>query len=153
MKKPGKIALGLVTLWPFFYLILFFVLIFSMILLGPGSGGGSGPPPLIALIFPLHLLTMLIVIGLTIFYIVDVFKNNRVHKDQKALWAIVIFLGNMIAMPIYWYLYIWKAEPVTGSSAPEQLGSADSSSWTNEVRAQSPKQEQYVPPSEPPNWR
>ena len=151
MNKGGKVLLGLATLWPFFYLILFFVFILSMVLLESG-GGGDGAPPIIALIFPLHLLTMLIIAALTVFYIVNVFRNNRVDKDKKALWAIVIFMGSVIAMPIYWYLYVWKEEPAA-ASAPGQLGSADSSAWTDEVRTQHSQTEQYVPPSQPPNWR
>jgi hypothetical protein len=43
-------------------------------------------------------------------YVVNVFKNDHVSKDKKALWAVVLFLGNVIAMPVYWYLYIWKED-------------------------------------------
>ena len=110
MKKPTKVLLGLATLWPFFYLILFFVVIFSTIVFVPGSGE-PGPPPLIALILPLHLFTMLASLALMVFYIVNVFRNDRVDKDKKGLWAVVLFMGNMIAMPIYWYLYIWREPP------------------------------------------
>ena len=155
MSKTVKLLLGLVTIWPFAYLILFFITIISMILfVGSGGGGpGSGPPPLIVLIFPLHLLTMLVIMALTVFYIVNVFRNERVVKDQKVLWAVVLFLGNVIAMPIYWYLYIWKDGQPAGAPAPGQLGSADTSAWTTNARAPRQEQEQYVPPSQPPNWR
>ena len=117
MKKPIKVLLGLATLWPFIYFILFFVVIFSTILYLPGSEE-SGPPPLIALILPLHLLTMFVTLALIVFYIVNVFRNARVDKDKKALWAVVLFMGNMIAMPIYWYLYIWPEIPAAESRSP-----------------------------------
>jgi hypothetical protein len=154
MSKTMKLLLGLVTLWPFAYLILFFLLIFSMILfIGPGQGDpGSGPPRALALIFPLHLLTMLVIAALTVFYIVNVFRNERVVKDQKVLWAVVLFLGNVLAMPIYWYLYIWKEGLPAAASTPGQLGSADTSAWTTNATHRQ-EQEQYVPPSQPPNWR
>lgn len=152
MSKTLKLLLGLVTLWPFAYLILFFITIFSTFLFMGGQG--NGPPPLIALIFPLHLLTMLIVMALMVFYIVDVFRNNQVEKDKKVLWAVVLFMGNMIAMPVYWYIYIWKAIPATLASAPSQLGSADTTAWTSDVRTSRPEEQaQYVPPTSPPNWR
>jgi hypothetical protein len=93
---------------------------------------------------------MLAIMALTVFYIVNVFRNERVDKDKKVLWAVVLFMGNMIAMPIYWYLYIWKEPAVT--SAPLPLNSADTSSWVNNANA-SQKQSDYVPPSEMPNWR
>lgn len=152
MKQWLKVLLGIVTVWPFAYMILFFLVIFSTILFVP-EPGSSGPPPLIALIFPLHLLTMLIVMALMVFYIVDVFRNERVEKDKKPLWAIVLFMGNMIAMPVYWYLFIWKAASAGTPPAPGQLGSADTSAWTSEARASRSEEAQYVPPNSPPNWR
>ncbi len=42
-----------------------------------------------------------------IIYIVNVFRNDWVEKDKKALWAVVLFLWHMVAMPVYWHLYIW----------------------------------------------
>jgi hypothetical protein len=153
MQKPAKVLLGLATLWPFAYMILFFAFIFLTILLGRGGPPDNGMPAMFAMIFGLHILTMLIIVALTVFYIVNVFKNDRVNKDQKALWAIVIFLGNMIAMPIYWYLYIWREPAIAGQPAAGQLNSMDSASWTNEARTSGAEQRQYVPPPQPPNWR
>jgi len=51
-------------------------------------------------------------------YIKNVFKNERISQDKKALWVVVLFLGGFVAMPIYWYLYIWK-EPKQ-KQLPEQ---------------------------------
>jgi hypothetical protein len=152
MEKPAKVLLGLASLWPLAYMILFFAFIFLTIILGPGSPPDRGMPPLFAMVFGLHVLTMLITMALSVFYIVNVFKNDRVDKDKKALWAIVIFLGNMIAMPIYWYLYIWR-EPALANKPPAgQLSSVNSSAWTNEATTGA-EQREYVPPSQPPNWR
>src|SRR5688572_1773602 len=154
MQKPTKVLLGIASLWPVFYMFLFFGFIFSMAL---GFGGGGQPEPgiqpMMALVFGLHFLTMLVILALTVFYIVDVFRNERVDKDKKALWAIVIFMGSMIAMPIYWYLYFWK-EPRTGNQVlPGQLNEVNTAAWTNEARSSRQEQQQYVPPSQPPNWR
>ena len=152
MKKSTKILLGLATLWPFLYMILFLVFILSSILfLPPGDGKESGPPFFFAVLIAVHLLTMLWIIGLTVFYIVNIFRNDRVEKDKKVLWAVVIFLGNMIAMPIYWYLYIWKEVPARSLASQSSLGSADTSDWANDARASN--REEYVPPMQPPNWR
>ncbi len=70
------------------------------------------------IILPLHLLTMLSVLALTVFYIVNVFRNDRVEKDKKALWAVVIFLGHVIAMPVYWYFYIWRKPSIANVPPP-----------------------------------
>ena len=48
--------------------------------------------------------------GLIAIYIYDHFHNDKVDKDKKALWAVVLFFGNIIVMPVYWYLYVWREE-------------------------------------------
>ena len=148
MNKTWKVLLGLLTLWPFCYLILFFLLTFATLFFG-----GRAEAPFVSLILPTHLLTMLLIFGLAAYYIFNVFKNRRIENDKKALWAVVLFMGGMIAMPIYWYLFIWKDEATPAPPAPAQLGGVDTSAWTNNANAQRSQQEQYLPPSQPPDWR
>ena len=148
MNKTWKVLLGLLTLWPLCYLVLFFILTFIGIFFGAATQA-----PFIQLILPVHLLTMLLIFALAVFYIVNVFKNKRIENDKKALWAVVLFMGNMIAMPVYWYLFIWKDEATATAPPPAQLGSADTSAWTSNVNTQQTQQEQYIPPSQPPDWR
>lgn len=110
MKKSTKIALGIGTVWPILYMFIFIIFIFSMVLFLPSgeTSSTSGPPVWFFAIFPIHFLTILWIWVLVIIYIVDVFRNDRVPKDKQVLWLIVILLGGIIAMPIYWYLYIWR---------------------------------------------
>ncbi len=108
MKKSAKIVLGITTLWPIIYMCLFFIFMFSMFLWIPQQSSSGGPPVFITGLFGLHFFTMLLIFGLIAVYIVNIFRNDRIENDKKALWAVVIFLGNMFAMPVYWYLYIWK---------------------------------------------
>ncbi len=35
-----------------------------------------------------------------------------VEGDKRAVWAVVLFLGNLVAMPVYWYTHIWRQNPV-----------------------------------------
>jgi hypothetical protein len=151
MTKSAKIALGVATLWPFAYLFVFFAFFFGIMINSPGPGKEAGIPLFMVVFFALHLFTMLLGMALTVFYMVNIFRNDRVDKDKKVLWAVVIFLGSMIAMPIYWYLYIWK-EAAGPAPLPSALGSADSSSWVNNATTSAPQHE-YVPPRQPPNWR
>lgn len=118
MSKPAKILLGLATLWPIAYLFVFLAFFISMVIgmtNAPGDHGPAAFPTAFIVLFVLHGLTMLWLIGLLVFYIANVFRNDRVQKDMKVLWALVLFMGSMISMPIYWYLYVWRepaAEPV-----------------------------------------
>jgi len=115
MKKTGKILLGIASLWPITYMVIFFsffIFNFLRIMSGSTTGNHGNLPSWTILIFILHMVTMLWIFVLLVIYIIDVFKNDKVDKDKKALWAIVLFFGNMIAMPIYWYLYIWREPKV-----------------------------------------
>lgn len=112
MSKGKAITLGIFTIWPFLYMIIFMSSIFGMMMLGfAGNTPSSEPPFIMMVILPLHFFTMFEIFVLIVIYIINVFKTERVPQDKKALWAVVLFLGNLISMPIYWYLYIWKQEP------------------------------------------
>jgi hypothetical protein len=58
--------------------------------------------------------------ALIAFHIVYLFKTNRVPKDKKALWAAVIFLGNMVAIPVFWYLYVRKVDDPSDNDTSNQ---------------------------------
>jgi hypothetical protein len=62
---------------------------------------------------------MFIMIGLLVFYIVHLFKNPAIAGDRRALWAVVLFLGSIIAMPVYWFLYIWRRPEAVASPLPQ----------------------------------
>jgi uncharacterized membrane protein YqjE len=46
--------------------------------------------------------------SLMVFYMFNVYRNNRIAKNQRILWVALLFFGNIIVYPIYWYLYIWR---------------------------------------------
>lgn len=107
MSNSKKILLGFLAIWPFFYMILFFSFIFYM-MFASFSGESEAFTPLVLIIFPLHFLTMIeIAVALTL-YIIHAFKNKSFNSDKRLLWTVVIFMGNIISMPIYWYLFVWK---------------------------------------------
>jgi hypothetical protein len=124
MSRGKAITLGLFTAWPILYMLLFFCAVFGMMMLAvSGSKLASKQQTIIIIIFLLHFLTMLEMMVLLAIYIYHVFKTDRVPQDQKALWAVVLFLGNCIAMPIYWYLYIWREQkPLVPDDAFGEMG-------------------------------
>lgn len=73
--------------------------------------GTGAPPPAFILLFVLHFFTMAWMVGLLIFYIINVFQTKAIRETMKILWTIVLIFGGPIAMPIYWYLYIWREPP------------------------------------------
>jgi hypothetical protein len=112
MTRPAKIALGVASLWPLIWFFLFFIAIFgTMLWASAGSKATSherGVPPLIMILFCGHFLTIFFMFALTAVYLVYLFRTDRVRQDKKALWAVVLFLGNAFAFPVFWYLYVWR---------------------------------------------
>jgi hypothetical protein len=107
--KAGKILLLAATLWPVIYMFLFFGFMITMVISMPkGGSAGTGPGSWFVGLFVVHMMTILWIFALMAYYIVNVFRNDRVAKDQKVLWLIVVFMGGFIAMPVYWYLFIWR---------------------------------------------
>ena len=94
---------GFLTLLPIAYIFFFFAVMMIAVLRGGASSEGS-----FMFLFIMHFAVIILtwcLIGFCIYYL---FKTDHVKQDQKALWAVVLFLGNMLAMPVFWYLYIWK---------------------------------------------
>ena len=116
LNKPVKILIGLGTAWFAIYPFLFFAVWLSMVLgMGFLPQGAEGEFPLFMVpffaIFPLHCLTILLQFVLMAFYLVHVIKNTNASETVRIILGIGCFFLPFIAMPIYYYLYIWREEP------------------------------------------
>ena len=110
-NKPQwfKILLGIMTVSPVLYMMSFFFLMPIFIYLtAEDNGSTSGPPIAFLLFFFLNFILIFWAYALAAIYIVNIFRNDRVMPEKKALWAVVVFLGSSIAQIVYWYLYIWR---------------------------------------------
>jgi hypothetical protein len=103
ISRPIAAILGLVTVWPVVYFVGFVVFMFTTVMwsqTGPSEAWFEA-------VFVAHLVTMLVTLALLAFYVVHLFKNQALTDDRRVLWAIVLFMGNLFAFPVYWYLYVW----------------------------------------------
>ena len=123
ISKPMKLLVGALSGWPVLYLFLFMgFAVTTVFWMGRAGGQGGeqpgGMPIAFGLLFAAHFGTILLVFVLLVFYVVYLFKTDRVPQEKKALWAVVLFLGNMAAMPVFFYIYVWPdewPEPLSGS--------------------------------------
>lgn len=153
MSKFTKLILGIATIWPAIYIFLFIAFIIGLVAFSTGSPDGSrDADPIFAIVivavFALHIFTIILSMGLTVFYIVHVIKNEVIKNDMKAVWAVLFFFLGIFAEPVYWYLRIWK-EPVSETPIG-QLPSQPASDW---FRPEDARQWADNPPTEPPDWR
>lgn len=114
MNKSKAIVLAAFTVWPIAYMLFFMAGVASSFFLM--RGGSNQMPPFFGLLIVLHVFTMLEIAGLLVYYILHLFRTDAIPQDKKALWAVVLFMGNALAMPVYWYLYIWKPIRPAGAS-------------------------------------
>jgi len=109
MNKRNKLFLGILTFLPIIYILFF---LFSFIFIFISSFNNKNFGPMIENFFPslfiLHIfLVMLILFSLFIVYLLNIFKNENLDQTQKLLWALLIFVGNVIAMVAYYFIYIF----------------------------------------------
>lgn len=79
-------------------------------------------PPLLAgggmvLFFGAHLLTMFLSVALLPLYIVLAVKDERHDQTMRIVWVVLLCSMGMLAMPVYWFLYIWR----NSTAAPAAL--------------------------------
>jgi hypothetical protein len=119
-SKATALLVGVATLWPPIYMIIF---VTSIGLTFLWAGHAHAPNKAVEFeffkyIFPLHCLTMFLCFALTAIYVVHAFKTDRFPDDKRVLWVIILFMGNVLAFPIYWWLYIrpGRSEPPSEDS-------------------------------------
>jgi threonine/homoserine/homoserine lactone efflux protein len=112
--KGTRILIGIATLWPPVYFFLFLASIGFVFT--SASANKQGFPDIFKVIFPLHCFTMLLSFALMAVYVVHAFRNSRFTQEMRILWVIILFMGNMFAFPVYWWLYLRPSGPDAGST-------------------------------------
>ena len=94
-----SVNLGLIaTLVPFIYIAYFI----SNVALGVNGVSDFD------FLFKVHMLMALYTLVLMAFYIVYLVKLESISTELKLIWVVVLFVTNLLAMPVIWYLYIYK---------------------------------------------
>jgi energy-coupling factor transporter transmembrane protein EcfT len=123
IAKPGKITLLILTVLPIFYMLFFMAFIFITMVttISTSKAPSKDMFDFFPVLFIMHFAIILVSFGLIAFYIYYLFKTDRVEKDKKALWAVVLLLGSFFAMPVFWYLYIWREPQSVLASEQSEL--------------------------------
>lgn len=94
-STPARLSLGVVTFLPLAYLIWHV----------------SWSPSPAELDSYVTLDTMLGGVALAISggFSIYAFRTDRVPQPQKALWAVLLLMGGMIMLPVFWFVYVRPA--------------------------------------------
>lgn len=119
INKPVKILIGFLTvfavIFPFF-IIPIFMMSFMFSSGFPFFDPQSVPNPneiqfmlpVMMVSFPLMMCYSFVQLGLQIFYVIHVIKNTAINDAYRILFAIGTFMLPYVAMPVYFFLYVWK---------------------------------------------
>ena len=106
--------LGVVTVWPMLYIALFVVGVNwasrhkDVIGQAPAA---DGLPVWFTAILGVHAASIAVGVGVTIFYLVYLFRASRVPRNKRLLWAALLTLGNILAIVPFYWLYVWPPAP------------------------------------------
>jgi len=103
LTRSAALLVGVLTLAPLVYIVYFTTYLIPK-LMSATAAGGIAPDEFnrtFQAVFRIHLVAILLVFLLVAFYIVYLFRTDRVQGEKKALWAVVLFLGNLLAMPVH----------------------------------------------------
>ena len=104
-RRRGAAALGVVTVLPL-VLAIGGVAGFALdwLTATAGSAGMSG-----FVVWAMAILASAVLsLCLVAFYAVDAARNPALGGERRAIWILVLFGGNALVFPAYWYAYWWR---------------------------------------------
>ena len=113
INKTWKVIIGLATLWVVLFPFIVMIGMFAIILptsIAAENYGNDVPPMFMGgfLIFiALMMFSSFLQMGTSGFYLVHVIKNKQGLDLLKIILGIGIFYLPYIAMPVYYFIYIW----------------------------------------------
>lgn len=122
LTRGQVLAVGALTLWPAVYVVLFIASVFGLIAFAgvqagttPGADPGAALPVGVVVLFAAHCLTLTLAVALVVFYVVHAARSPALDSQARVVWIVVLLLGGMLAMGVYWYLQLWR--PLQGPRA------------------------------------
>jgi hypothetical protein len=113
LSKSKRKMLGVLSIWPLIYIVIFTILIFSISGFRPFTFSSQNNIFLIVFIpvMIVHVLTIVCGLGLMIYFIIHAVKSTKLTQEMKIIWIILLVMFYTIVSPIYWYVNIWKEKP------------------------------------------
>jgi hypothetical protein len=131
MLRRHKRLVGALTIWPFIWFALqvastiYFATQNERFVLSLAAGDGESGLLSLLLSIPIVLATfaggmvaIASIVVLFVWFIVDACQSPQIPETERVTWILLLVLGNVLALPIYWYLKIWRDPPAAVAYAP-----------------------------------
>jgi len=110
LSRPVALIIGVLTFGLWVSLIIY-VTISVPPSSAPVEGGRLSPDPDEVARFneSFWILAALVLLAFALwaFYIFYLFRTDRVPPHKKKIWHRLLLFANLIAMPVFWWLYMW----------------------------------------------
>jgi hypothetical protein len=114
VSRRTKILLGIGSIAP---VILGGLYTAGFIVLWAGDGfEGDEPPTLFFVLFGVIAVAVLESWAMIAYYVVWLVRQPYADDGKKTLWIVLLLIAGSFALPIFWFLYVWREE----SLAPAQ---------------------------------
>ena len=120
LNRTWKIIIGLASLWVICYPFVFVAFMFAMVGSIAFAAGTRNEPSSSAMlpffsfffiVFPLIFLSSFLQLGLSGFYLAHIIKNKTANDVLRIIFGVGAFYMPFLAMPFYYFVYIWPASP------------------------------------------
>ncbi len=110
-----KLLVGLVTASPLLVAIyIFYAITSGQLDVDPG-------PETHERLYQFNALNGWLSFALVVSYVAHALFFSRVERGKRWLRAVVLVLGNVFAMPVYWFLHVWRVRaPETADSETDR---------------------------------
>ena len=117
MSRNKKIIVGLLSLLPIVFFVIYFIQFYSFFveMLQWGDYYEPDPREFMRTFMPLFILILakiLIFVGLLIYFLIHAINNKRIDSGERVVWILTFIFVGFISFPLYWYMRIWNDQPV-----------------------------------------
>lgn len=117
LSATQKVVLGIFTMLPLVLLPYLFIQFFYLFFLDFPRGLNADTNEeflegVLQFMVPSMILSFAS-LGLLIFYLVHLIKNNSLNTTERLIWILIMIFGGLLGFPVYWYLQVWKTPKTT----------------------------------------
>ena len=116
MSKQRKVWLGIASAVPLVLMAAYFVLL--LLIFATTDVDSDEPTGLWIASFVLIGLSVVGAWAMVAYYIVWLFRIEPADDGKKTLWIVLLLVLQSLALPIFWFLFIWREESLAPKVPP-----------------------------------
>ena len=120
MSTQRKVWLGIASIVPLVLMLAYMVVLFLTFV--TTDVDEDEPTWMFVAMFVLIALSVLSAWAMLAYYIVWLFRIEPADDSKKTLWIVLLLMLQGLALPIFWFLFIWREESLAPKVPPWAYG-------------------------------